>query len=64
MIVDVSLEDEESPHKGIENEQVLDDYEVSTARETDDQPSLDENEEHVGKKGNLENLDKIKVKMP
>ena len=53
--IDETLEDEESSHEGTENEQVLNDYEVSTARETDDQPSFDENEKHVGKKGNLEN---------
>ena len=37
---DVALEDEERSHE---------------ARETDDQSSFDENEEHVGKKGSLEN---------
>jgi len=49
------IKDKESSHEVTENEQVLDDYEVSTARVTDDQPSFNENEEHVGKKGNLEN---------
>ena len=55
--IDETLEDEERSHGGTKNEQMLDDYEVSTARETDDQPSFDENEEHVGKKGNLEDVE-------
>ena len=50
--VDETLEGEDNSYEGTGIEEVIDDYEVSTARETDDQPRFDEN---VGKKGNLEN---------